>query len=179
MPVYSGALHDSQRNNKKQFVIERGLDIFRTDDVKRALYFLCGGWNIKAVCENGVLKSQWLLDLTSDDFIQKYPTSLRIADLLELLPDEERYITIKTHEFFDHFNRPERLMMWVEKRETPYSKAECIQITPENEGENLEKFKAGQKKAQMILDILTVSGIKQDKDSLIRLLQKEPISDLI
>lgn len=166
MPVYSGALHDSLRNNKPQFVIERGLDIFRTDDVKRALYFLCGGWDIKAVCENGILKSQWLLNMASDDFVRKHPTILRVADLLELLPEEEQYITIKTHETFDCFNRPDNLIMWVEIRDTPYSKAKST-------------FNADQEKARQILEILTISGVKQDKDSLTRLLQKTEVSDWI
>lgn len=179
MPVYHGALHDSRRSEKLQFVIERGLDIFRTDNIQKALYFLCGGWNIKAVCDSGVIKSQWSLNLTSEDFVRKYPASIQIVDLLELLPDEENcYITIKTHEHFSHLDNPEQLFMWVELRDTLHSKARHIQITPENAEENSVQFRAGQEKARKIFEVLTVYGFKQDKDALIRFLQKKPITDL-
>lgn len=181
MNVYYGALWDSRNGGKPQFVIERGLSIFRTTDIKNALYFLAGGWDIKAVCRDGVMEYQWLLNLTSDKFVKTYPACLRIADLLGFLPDESGYITIKVYEFFNYVyaGKRERLLMSVEKRKTMYSEPERILVTPELEKHNPEPYKIGQEKAEKILDILLLSGIKQDKDSLIRLLQKGETLDLI
>lgn len=169
MTVYQGAI-DASRKGNPQYVIERSLDIFRTDDKKHALYYLTGGWDIRAVCVNGVLKETWKFSVLHEK-AKYYDAYQRIAELLNL-PKDKCVATIHAQRFYDYAGKLEAVWMYVDVWKLNAKKPDTVWITPKDRLADKAAFERGQKKAQSVYDAIFMFGVKQDKESLIRQLQR-------
>ena len=169
MPVYQNAINASKTGDT-QYVIERSLDIFCTGNKNSALRYLSDGWDLKAVCNNGVLECTWRLNAMIVAAAKNYDVYLRIAQLLGL-PKDKCMIRINTQEFYDYAGEPEAVYMYLDVWKLNDPKPQTIWITPKDT--KSPDFVAGQEKAKAILDILLVYGVKQDKEPVIRDLQQK------
>ena len=164
MEVYLGALRDSQ-NGKNQYVIERGLDIFRTSDPDSVAYYLTGGWDIKAVCRNGILHEDWRLTASDD------PVLSRVFAILGLERDEKDIsIHVQTH--VNYAGNIEHISMRLVIRKPEGKGAEMRWVAAENFS-NREAYRRGQEKAKSVLDYLLTYSVKQDKEGLLERLRME------
>jgi hypothetical protein len=178
MNVYLGAINDS-KVGADQYVLEKSLDIFRTHDEKSVVDHLSNGWELKGVCINGVLYSEWLI---TPFVVKNNPlfaiAHQRICDIIGHSSDRqsERQMRITTQEYFDKKNR-ETIYMTVELWKESEGKPDVFYVTPKSRTANKKLFDEGQENAMRILDLLTLHGIKQDKDGFVRKLRAKTVSD--
>lgn len=174
MNVYLGAINDS-KVGADQYVLEKSLDIFRTHDEKSVVDYLSNGWELKGVCHNGVLYSDWWLSAYQIEHNSTVRVMhQRICDLVgcNTVDKARRSMRITTQEYFDKEDR-ETIYMAIELWSEGNGKPDIFDVTPKSRIADKQKFEAGQEKAMRILDLLTLYGIKQDKDGLVRRLRAE------
>ena len=173
MNVYLGAINDS-KVGADQYVLEKSLDIFRTHDEKSVVDHLSNGWELKGVCHNGVLESDWWLSAYQIEHNSIVRTMhQRICDIIGCnTVDKGRSMRIATQEYFDDEDR-ETVYMTIELWAEGNSKPDIYDVTPKSRVAGKREFEVGQEKAMRILDLLTLYGIKQDKDGLARRLRTE------
>lgn len=164
MEVYLGAIRDSV-SGKTQYVIKRGLDIFRTDNPRSVEYYLTGGWNISAVCKNGVLHEDWHLFDSGDEIIHRFFAMLNLAG-------DERDVSIHVREYYEAAGSCKRISMHIAVHKPDGVSIEIRQITSEN-ADNKEKYQNGQERARRILDYLFAHNIPQDKEGLLMRIRAE------
>lgn len=174
-----GRLHDGrirrlhlrfkERRGEDRYVLERGLDIFRTDDPEKVIYFLTGGWNLKAVCRNGILYKDWRLSALSEG-VPNYSICQRIFDILGLSPGNGT-VSIRVQESYDLACACICIQMHLDIWR-PQQGVETYCVTP-MDNTVPDAYQRGQKKARDILDFLQFCGIKQDKEGLVKRLRSE------
>lgn len=174
MNVYLGAINDSKVGSS-QYVLEKSLDIFRTHDPKSVVDHLSNGWELKGICHNGVLYSDWRISayqIEHNTIVRA--TYQRICDIIgyNAVDKVRKSMRVSTQEHFDNKDR-ETVYMTIELWSEGNGKPDIFDVTPKSRIADKQKFEAGQEKAMRILDLLTLYGIKQDKDGLVRRLRAE------
>ena len=172
--VYNNAIRASRRGNT-QYVMEYGQNTIATENKNRALWFLSQGWELEAVCNNGVMERSWLLNSTAKEATENYSAYLRVAQLLGL-PEDKCMIYIRTQEFYTDACDFDAISMCLNvynlNDPEPHNEPQLIWGTPK------DKPASGFADPSMhqiytILDILLIYGVKQDKEPVIRDLQQK------
>lgn len=159
MQVYINAMENSKGFNKIQYVVAKGLDILCCSYGKRLLNYLKDGYEIKDKFHNGISECSWRLDDPNIiDCVMKIANCQLDYDFLYIHTQEfyKQNISETVYMYFDVWNKNHPTTVYV----TPKSVYD-----PE--------YEKGQENARKILDMLFIWNVKQDKESVIELLEKE------
>lgn len=159
MQVYINAMECSKGFNKTQYVIAKGLDIFYCSYGKELLSYLKDGYEIKDKFNNGISERKWRVD---DPNIIDCILKIAGCNL------EYDFLYINTQEFYEH-NVSETVYMYFDVWNKNHPTTVYITLKSIYDPEYIK----GQKNARSILDMLFIWNVKQDKDSIIDLLEKE------
>lgn len=159
MQVYVNAMENSKGFHKTQYVVEKGLDVFCCSYGKELLSYLKDGYEIKDKFHNGISERSWRVD------------DPNIIDCVMKIAEchlDYDFLYIHTQEYYKN-NIPETIYMYFDvwKKNHPTT----IYITPKSVYD--PEYKKGQETARLILDMLFIWNVKQDKESVMNLLEKE------
>lgn len=165
MSIYTEAVRMS-RKGCPQYIVSKSLFTVLVRDKASLLEFLKDGYTLQGKYVNGVCESSWRVD---DKAVLE-----GIADICDLKTlSEAQFIQVETQDFYDATDSAVEqtvmyLVIWKYGQ-----KAETYWVTVKDPVSKPELFAALQENAKRIRDLLFIRGIKQDSESMIRMLEKE------